>query len=546
MWKNLLPFFAIVFVVLLATFPLLHKGFPPTHDGEYHVIRFYEFYRTLSSGVVYPRWAMDLNNNYGVPLFNYVYPLPNYIASFMYFFGVSFIDAFKYNFILATFVSAVGFFYFVKKFTSPLPALVGTILYVFTPYRFVDTYVRGSVGEIWSLAIFPWLLWSLFILLREKQYYYILTSSVLVALLVFSHNILAILFLPFLLSYLIFLISYSHEKLRQFLVAVTVMILGTGISAIFWLPALFEKKYVRGLEVYDYKTNFPDFYSLIFPSWGTGLAGDVVNGMSTQIGVVNILIVCLSLFLIPLLIKKRQHIYIFILFWILVTIFLMLHISIILWDYVPLFHFVQFPWRYLSMTTFLIPIVGSLCIFCVKRKMLLSVIFITSAFITTFQYTKPAYYHYRNDMHYVSRDNFIHGTNSPGNSFNTIWIDSIPATQNEKFKIVSGKGNISVIKSTPELYVVRVNAMKDVTVRVGIAYFPGWTAGIAGKEVSLIRTKDGAMSFFLNKGKHFVEIRFVDTMIRRIGALITVGAMLSAGAASLFLLSRQRKNENCS
>lgn len=544
MWKNLLPFLAIIFVVLLATFPLLHKGFPPTHDGEYHVIRFYEFFKTLSSGVMYPRWAMDLNNNYGVPLFNYVYPLPNYIAAFMHLFGVSFIDAFKFNFILATFVSATGFFYFVKKFTSPLPAFVGTVLYIFTPYRFVDIYVRGSVGEIWSLAIFPWLLWSLFILLREKQSHFIATCSVLLALLIFSHNILALLFLPFLLSYLIFLIMNSREKLHQLLVASSVMIFGAGISAIFWLPALLEKKYVRGLEIYDYKTNFPDLYSLLFPSWGTGLAGDVVNGMSTQIGVVNILIVCFSLLLIPSFIKKKQNLYFFSLSWVLMTIFLMLHVSIAIWDYVPLFHFVQFPWRYLSMTTFLIPIIGALSIFCLTRRILFSVIFITLSIITTFQYTKPAYYHLRSDSHYISRDNFLHGTNSPGNSFNTIWIDSVPVKKNERFKIVSGSATIELLESSPEFYVIHLKAKTAVTALVSIAYFPGWKAEISDRNVPLKRTKDGAMSFSLEKGDHFVELRFVDTMVRRIGALLTVGSFVSAGAATLFLLLRRKSNEN--
>ena len=87
----------VLFFAFLASFALLHPGLPPTHDGEYHVVRFYEFYKSLSSGNFYPRWAHDFNNGYGIPLFNFVYPLPNYIAAFFHFFGVSFIDSFKLN-----------------------------------------------------------------------------------------------------------------------------------------------------------------------------------------------------------------------------------------------------------------------------------------------------------------------------------------------------------------------------------------------------------------------------------------------------------------
>lgn len=52
----------IILLTFPAVFPLLHSGLPPTHDGKYHVIRFYEFYKNLASGVLYPRWAPDLNN----------------------------------------------------------------------------------------------------------------------------------------------------------------------------------------------------------------------------------------------------------------------------------------------------------------------------------------------------------------------------------------------------------------------------------------------------------------------------------------------------
>mgnify|MGYP001616233928 FL=1 len=73
----------LISVLLLSLFSLralFHSGLPPTHDGEYHVIRFYEFFKTLSSGVLYPRWALDLNQGMGAPIFNYVYHLPNYFS----------------------------------------------------------------------------------------------------------------------------------------------------------------------------------------------------------------------------------------------------------------------------------------------------------------------------------------------------------------------------------------------------------------------------------------------------------------------------------
>ena len=92
----------VLSIGFIAVASLLSSGLPPTHDGEYHVLRFQQFYKVLSEGSLYPRWAPDFNNGFGIPLFNYVYPLPNYIASALHILGFSFIDSFKLNMILAS------------------------------------------------------------------------------------------------------------------------------------------------------------------------------------------------------------------------------------------------------------------------------------------------------------------------------------------------------------------------------------------------------------------------------------------------------------
>ncbi|MBI2442975.1 MAG: glycosyltransferase family 39 protein [Candidatus Levybacteria bacterium] len=538
MGKNLLALLTIVLFVLLATFPLLHKGFPPTHDGEYHVIRFYEFYKTLASGVLYPRWAEDLNNGYGIPLFNYVYPLPNYIAAFLHALGFSFIDSFKYSLILATGIGAVAFYFFAKYFTNRLGGLVGALIYIFTPYRFVDIYVRGSIGEVWSLAILPLLLWSLAILIKEGKVSYIGLTSFLLAFLIFSHNILAILFSPFLFTYAIVLIMQAKNRQKSFYKTVVALMLGVGISAIFWLPAIAEKKYVRGLEVFDYKTYFPDLTSLLFPSWGTGFAGDIASGMSTQIGLVNLLIVCLSLRLAFQFFKKQHKIFFFTIVWFFAVVILMLPLSSHIWDAIPFFHFVQFPWRYLSLVIILCAFLAAMLVSVVRWKKLLSIILVGLAVVTTMSYTKPAYYHDRDDAHYISRDNFISGTNSPGNAFNTVWIGSPLMKKSKKTEVLSGQEDIRSEIITPEQYVFKVTTSKPAEAIVNTAFFPGWEAKISGKSLTLRRTETGVMKLSLPKGNYFVTMEFVDTMVRRVGVFITLFSVVLAGATTGFALFR--------
>ena len=256
--KILLPIITVVSFGIIAGFPLLHKGLPPTQDGEYHVVRFSQFYKVLESGILYPRWAPDFNNDFGIPLFNFVYPLPNYIASFFHFLGFSFIDSFKLNMIFASFAGAIFFYLWARLFWRNLGGAVSSIFYTFSPYHLVDIYVRGSVGEVWSLALFPGLLWSFTQFSYKKKPTFFIVSSIFLSLLILSHNILALVFFIFFISYCVLLSIGQKNKRDYFKNLILILFVGLGLSSPFWLPALLESKYTIGLQIFDLKQHFPE------------------------------------------------------------------------------------------------------------------------------------------------------------------------------------------------------------------------------------------------------------------------------------------------
>ena len=59
-----------------------------THDGPVHLLRSYVFGDLLQRGDWFPRWAPDLYLGYGYPVFNYVPPLPYYLAVLGYLLGL--------------------------------------------------------------------------------------------------------------------------------------------------------------------------------------------------------------------------------------------------------------------------------------------------------------------------------------------------------------------------------------------------------------------------------------------------------------------------
>ncbi len=548
MVKIIFPIIIVFLFAVFAGFPLLHKGLLPTHDGEYHIVRFYEFNKTFFDGNLYPRWAPDLNNGYGVPLFNYVYPLPNYVATFLHFFGSSFITAFKLEIFFALIVGGIFFYLWSKEFWGRMGGIVSSIFYTFSPYHFLDIYIRGSVGEVWALAFFPALLWSItkFIKLQQKTFF--ILSSIFLSLIIFSHNILALMFLPFSSTYIAFLIYHSKDK--KYLIHNTfyIILLGLGLSAIFWSPALLEKQYVTGLQVSNFSDHFPDLYQLIIPSWGSGFSGkNVGDQMSFQIGAANLVAVVLSLLSVIFIFTFRHSgkrsasrisnglerfwtsqndnnikILLFFLVWFFFIFFLMLKASLPIWQNIPLMNYFQFPWRFLSLEILVASFLAGSIIYFWKSK-LLAICLIFLSFILGIGYARPAYYHYRNDNYYLARSNFIDGTNSPGNAFNTVFLKTIPKKEKEKAVFSRGDGKIEqkIVEST--MYVFNIKAESNSEILVNSAYFPGWKVYIGESEVK-IKDRNGIISFFLPKGEHVVKVLFKNTLVRTIATFISIAS----------------------
>ena len=201
----------------------------------------------------------------------------------------------------------------------------------------------------------------------------------------------------------------------------------------------------------------------------------------------------------------------------------MLPFSKDVWHTVPLLNYFQFPWRFLSLVIILSSFIAGAVIFRIKNKKLK----IITCFILVFlciglslAYTKPAYYHYRNDSHYLTRDNFIHGTNSQGDMFNTIWIEKKLPLKKQRIEISKGEGNLVIQQSKTSLVKFQTSSETQIDILANIAYFPGWKAYIDRKEVELHKTQTGIMTFSVPKGEHSVVMQFSDTMIRSVAKVI--------------------------
>ena len=528
MGKSFFSLILVVILALIAGLALLHPGLPPTHDGEYHVVRFYLFNEAIHDGNLYPRWAGHLNNNFGVPLFNFVYPLPNYMATIFHLFGISFINSFKWEMLLATIAGGIFFYLWSKEFWGRWGGIVSSAFYIFSPYHLVDIYIRGSVGEVWALAFFPGFLWCVTRFIKYKKITSFLWSSIFLSLIIFSHNILALMFFPFAISYILYLIIESENKRYLILNTFYIILTGLGLSAIFWLPAIYETKYVTGLQIFDIFAHFPDLYQLLIPTWGSGFSGaGLQNELSYQIGAANLFVVFLTLIAIILQVRRKNNNFFYTLFfmiWFGLIFFLMLPASLPVWQTIPFMNYFQFPWRLLSVeilfTSFLAGNIPSI-LSNNKIRILFSIFLVFLTFILGIGYTRPAYYLYRNDNYYTTRSNFIDGTNSPGNVFNTIFLKTIPNKEKQRMVILRDKGEIILTKEKSNMYSFKINVLTKSEVLANVAYYPGWEVYVNNVRKEIKPTYNGRFTFSLPAGDNKVNVIFGDNFIRKFSVFIS-------------------------
>ena len=131
--------FIIIFLIILSVFTLkdlFKPNFYTSHDGIHQVVRLYYFDQAIRDGQIPPRWAGGLLNGFGYPLFAFSYHLPWFIAEPIYLSGFTIFESIKLTFLIGFILSGITMYFFQKELFGRLGAFVGTIIYLYAPYRF--------------------------------------------------------------------------------------------------------------------------------------------------------------------------------------------------------------------------------------------------------------------------------------------------------------------------------------------------------------------------------------------------------------------------
>src|SRR3989338_3004547 len=139
-------FWVILALSIPAVWALLVPGFYGASD-DLHIAWLQQMDKIIKMGQIPPRFVPDLSFGFGYPLFNFVFPLPFYIGEIFHILGLTLVDSIKGVFFISIPLSGIFMYLLLREFTKNRFAFIGAMLYVYAPYRAVDIYIRGAIGE---------------------------------------------------------------------------------------------------------------------------------------------------------------------------------------------------------------------------------------------------------------------------------------------------------------------------------------------------------------------------------------------------------------
>jgi uncharacterized membrane protein len=527
--------FILIIISIWSVKPLLESGFFPMHDDT-QVSRVVVMGKALQNGQFPVRLVSDLGYGFGYPIFNFYSPMPYYFGGFLYAVGTPAIAATKIMIIVGVLISGITMFLLAQKIYGKIGALISAILYLYAPYHAVQIYVRGAIGELWAFAFFPLIILGFIYIYEKNSKTGILVGGIGLFGVIISHTLIAYITLIGCLSWIILrlIINIFFHKPQQWLKSEIFLIsVGLGLSAFFWLPAFFELKYTSVSKMVSRESSYQQHFVCLKQLWESpwgfgGSAPGCFDGMSFKLGKINILIAILGL-TITLFIKKfRNKKYIISgLIICIISIFFMINISDFFWKLIPMFKYIQFPWRFLIYTSFGLAIIGGSIVLLSEKsrffKLLIGISVIILIIANSTKLFQPQYIYQKSDSDFENINDLRFRVSKISDEYLPQQIKRPLNEQSIVHDTILSTDSLSVLdqyhRETYKKYALVSQTQQKV--KVNISDFPGWEYWVNGKKQTPIMN-NGLPEIIVPQGDSEVEFIFKDTPIRLIGNLISV------------------------
>ena len=550
------PLLTIILCGLIVSFPLLVWGYPAqSYDGHLHPTWARYFSEQLWSGELYPRWLSGINGSLGSPAFFIYAPLPFYISSLI----IPLVPGDPYTLyalgITATLFligSGLAAFLWIRQIApSKGTALIAALFYMIAPYHLaVDFFTRGAFAELASFVWIPFLLYFVHVAERQKIYGLIGITLSYTALLT-THLQTSMICAPLFLLYAFFIGKEGRYRLP--LLAGSGLVLGLGLGAIYWVPALAHLKFVHH-EFLDLPSlRYNNNWVLPTGKFGTFIFGTLIFMVITA-GV--------SWFLLRQGKRHRSPLVIFSLLVIGAAIFMMMPLSEPIWSAMSLLQRVQFPYRFsiplLIGTTALLGLVsfgvrsssrtirGGFLLFIVGGSILSAAINGYTVYAHDSKFHQTYYQSHMKRLEYgLGAHEYLSRWVSPvAQQADSTLLPLVQKAINarEHIAVVQGKGQVHIDEEGSRSLRVESSSQESLEVTLHRFYYKGWKSPDEPDVVVQPTERTGMMNIVIPPGDRTFMLEMQGIPEEKWGEVISgITAFLLTGLFLFGYIQRQRK-----
>ncbi len=506
---------------------------PVTHDSWMHYNQMNAFWRSLSAGIVYPRWDEN-THGYGAPTTSFYPPGVYYLTSAVYFVARDWWKAWAGFYWLAMLASAAAIFVYARQSLSRAASLMAGVVYVFAPYHLLNQYQRGAISEFTSFVWVPLcLLFAENLIHRRGAENAEATRSGWLSIAGLATSFGAFLWTHPPTAYQFLLVFGSclavsairAGKWRELGFIAAALIFGSMLAAAYFYPAIVEQRLVNGDDVervwpyhasyvFDYSQTVYDrignpFFVRLDRIWAFNLTAILVCA-----------IVALSFK------QRRARLWLWISAGLLAS-FLMTTFSAPIGRFIPKIEIGVYSWRMLTLTSFAMAMIagaatdrvstatgrerGWLNCFLVKTRSLPVAVLISVLAMSGYYVAWPMW---RAQSFEPNLQHYNYATLPRGAS-----RENPPM---EPVQLAAGKGSINVERWTPEFRQLQVNLTGNDQLQFRTRNFAGWAATIDGKTAPIHEGEIKNILVDLPAGEHAVTLEFRSTPVRRFGNWTTI------------------------
>jgi len=505
-----------------ALLPWIHYGIPSGHDFEFHLNSWIEVRDHWQQGVIYPHWAAWAHYGYGEARFLFYPPISWTIGGIL---GA----ILPWKMVPAAFVwlalmlAGLSMLVLARNWLSPSSALFAAVLYTLNPYHLLIIYWRSAFAELLTAAYLPLLV--LCLLHLEEYGKRIIAPLALLLAAGWLTNIPGAIMMHYSLGILVVWLAIYRRRGRVLGYAGIAVFAAAALAAVYLLPVLHQKAWVSLDQVLSPGVRPQENFLFAHTQ---DADHDKFNHLVSMIAAWEFALFAF----VQVLWRGKQAAK---LWWPVLVLgvscaLLMLPFTTLLWRYLPLLRYVQFPWRWLVVLNLVLSLAIAAAVRSWWRRILIFGLALAPVAIGAHWMLMP-WWDTAADVRELV-DNHSDQVGDEGvDEYAPAGTDPYDVDHNVPLARLDGAGpaKVTIQRWDDEHRVIAATSGSGGKLVLRLFNYPLWRVSVSGRPTTPETGPHGEMLVPLIAGDSQIEIVFREGWDRLAGAIISLASLAALG-----------------